>query len=60
MCLGKNRHETVADAYTAQTAHAKAFGETLAVYFCTFCRSWHIGHPGGEAPRTRSNFKELA
>jgi hypothetical protein len=55
-CEGKVRHETITDAYAAQSGHARTFGETLGVYWCTFCRGWHLGHT--QQKRTRSNFKE--
>jgi len=58
-CDGKIRHETIQDGYAAQSGHCRTFGETLGVYFCRFCKGYHLGHPRGETRLTRNNFKEV-
>jgi hypothetical protein len=39
---GKVCHESFDEAATARDAHSKRIGLPLAVYFCKFCRSWHL------------------
>jgi hypothetical protein len=59
MCEGKRSYSTIKGAYAAQTGHAQCFCETLAVYFCSFCKRYHLGHPFLSERRTRQNFKEV-
>jgi hypothetical protein len=35
-CEGKLRHVSLSDACAAQSGHARSYGETLRVYWCTF------------------------
>ena len=58
-CEGKCRHASLGDAYAAQTGHARSYRETLGIYFCQFCRAYHLGHPITSQKRTRRNFKEV-
>lgn len=43
----KTRFATQADALDAAEDRARASGAALAVYFCTFCRGWHMGGRAG-------------
>ena len=58
-CVGKVAYTELGDAYAAQTGHARTFGETLGVYWCQFCRHYHLGHPPTQK-RNRTNFKEVS
>lgn len=60
MCRGKRGYVTIGGAYAAQRGHARHHGETLNLYFCPFCRHYHLGHPFLSERRTRQNFKEVA
>jgi len=58
-CEGKRAYPSLKSAYGAQRGHAQTLGETLGIYWCCFCRNYHLGHAVSPERRTRRNFKEL-
>ncbi|MHB8220950.1 MAG: hypothetical protein ACYDHU_11625 [Acidimicrobiales bacterium] len=45
----KSRFATQKEALDAADERSRESGATLGVYFCTFCRGWHMGGRSGRA-----------
>jgi hypothetical protein len=52
-CSGKKRYGSQDLAAFAQERHAEDLGENLEIYFCWFCRGFHIGHASKTGNRAK-------
>jgi hypothetical protein len=43
-CAGKVRHPSAGAAEAHLRSLAKTDSRPMAVYRCTFCKHWHVGH----------------